>query len=166
MIIAKRSFTELPSFLDQPAMAAPPGTHHNFLNPSNHQTLFRSIITFCLVLSVLAVGTRMWTKTRVIRKVVLEDCTWFKFIMLRLFRIFLTYLCRDLLFSAGMLRSLIWTPNLKPTGLVRSFWRGVLILGEKFQIRSSSMESSSQRCFTRALRMRSLQCVCNEAEIM
>ena len=84
MIIATRSLTELPSILDLPAMAAPSGTHHDFLNPSNHETLFRTVIIFCLVLSVLAVGIRMWTKTHVIRKVVFEDCASLKFSVLRL----------------------------------------------------------------------------------
>lgn len=74
MIVMKKASTEARTSLDDPAMVAPPGMHHNFLNPANREAAYRSIFIFCLVLSVLAVGMRMWTKTRVIRKVVLEDC--------------------------------------------------------------------------------------------
>lgn len=56
-------------------MAAPPGMHHNFVNPTNMKTKARIITIFCLLLSVLAVGMRVWTKTRVVRRVVLEDCS-------------------------------------------------------------------------------------------
>lgn len=62
------------TFLNNPAMIAPPGEHYNFLNPPNRNTASQGVIVSCLILSVLAVGMRMWTKTRVVRKVVWEDC--------------------------------------------------------------------------------------------
>lgn len=61
--------------LDDPAMSAPPGMHHNFVNPSNIEIEYRTLMIFCLVISVLAVSMRMWTKARLLRKVVLEDCS-------------------------------------------------------------------------------------------
>lgn len=69
--------TELQKLLDGPAMAAPPGAHHNFVNPSNMKREFNLTLIICLIVSMLAVGMRMWTKTRVVRKVVLEDCNSF-----------------------------------------------------------------------------------------
>ena len=74
MIRMKRTLTNSRAFLDGPAMIAPPGMHHNFFNPTNQRTAYRSVVIFCLILSVLAVSMRMWTKIRVVRKVFLEDC--------------------------------------------------------------------------------------------
>ncbi len=65
---------ELQKMLDGPAIAAPPGTHHNFVNPASFQTESNVVVGICLAVSVLAVGMRMWTKLRLVRKVVLEDC--------------------------------------------------------------------------------------------
>lgn len=59
--------------LDEPAMAAPPGMYHNFIDPSNIEIEYRTLMIFCLVISVLAVSMRMWTKARLLGNVVLED---------------------------------------------------------------------------------------------
>lgn len=75
MMMMQRASTELQTLLDKPAMNAPPGMHHNFINPTNMRNQNYGITIFCLSLSVLAVGMRMWTKTRVVRRVVLEDCS-------------------------------------------------------------------------------------------
>lgn len=61
--------------LTDPAMPAPSGMHSNFVNPSNLETEGLILVIFCLTVSSFAVSMRMWTKTRLIRKVVLEDCT-------------------------------------------------------------------------------------------
>lgn len=60
--------------LSDPAMPAPPGMYSNFVNPSNLKTEGLVLVTICLILSTLVVSMRMWTKSRVVRKVVLEDC--------------------------------------------------------------------------------------------
>lgn len=62
------------SLLDSPAMAAPPGLEHNFINPPNLRTEFYVDVTICFIVSVVAVGIHMWTKVRLIRKVNIEDC--------------------------------------------------------------------------------------------
>ena len=68
---------ELQELLNSPAMTAPPGMHHNFVNPTNLNTELYVAVIMCLTISVLAVGMRMWTKTRLVRKVLLEDCSSF-----------------------------------------------------------------------------------------
>lgn len=65
---------ELQKLLDGPAMAAPPGMHHNYVNPTNLNAQFYVAVIICLTVSVLAVCMRMWTKIRLVRKIVLEDC--------------------------------------------------------------------------------------------
>lgn len=63
--------------LSDPAMTAPLGIHSNFVNPSNLRTEGLILVTICLILSTLVVSMRMWTKSRVVRKMVLEDCKCF-----------------------------------------------------------------------------------------
>lgn len=72
--------------LGGPAMPAPPGMHSNFVNPSNLRTEGLILQTICLILATLVVSMRMWTKTRLVRKVVLEDCksTFFRSSLLHL----------------------------------------------------------------------------------
>ena len=70
----KTSSMDLQSLLNGPAMAPPLGESPNFVNPSNMTTKSDAILTLCLIVSVLAVSMRMWTKTFLIRKVLLEDC--------------------------------------------------------------------------------------------
>lgn len=65
---------DLQSLLDGPSMAPPPGETPNFVNPDNMIIKSRAIFSLCLVVSLLAVSMRMWTKTFFVRKVVLEDC--------------------------------------------------------------------------------------------
>lgn len=60
--------------LDAPAMAAPPGLKHNLVNPPNLDTEFYIDLNLCLIVSILAVCMRVWTKARLIRKVKIEDC--------------------------------------------------------------------------------------------
>jgi hypothetical protein len=61
--------------LEGPAMMPPPGVQPNFVNPTNMKTEGRILVVFCLIASTLVVSMRMWTKTRLVRKVVLEDCS-------------------------------------------------------------------------------------------
>lgn len=72
MIMIKRTTEKLR--LSDPAMPAPSGMHSNFVNPSNLKTECLVLVIFCLILSTFVVSMRMWTKTRLVRKVVLEDC--------------------------------------------------------------------------------------------
>lgn len=65
--------------LDTPAMPAPPGLKHNFINPPNLKTEFYVDLNLCLIIAILAVCMRIWTKVRLIRKVEIEDCKDFSF---------------------------------------------------------------------------------------
>lgn len=65
---------DLQSLLEGPAAAPPLGVTPNFVNPTNTTIKNQVIFTLCLAISVLAVGMRMWTKTRLVCKLVLEDC--------------------------------------------------------------------------------------------
>lgn len=60
--------------LSDPAMPAPPGAHSDFVDPPNLEAEGLVLGVFCLIISMLVVCMRMWTKTRLVRKVVLEDC--------------------------------------------------------------------------------------------
>lgn len=60
--------------LDSPALAAPPGVTHNFVNPSNLETAFYIELVICMTVSSLVVCMRIWTKARLIRKFGREDC--------------------------------------------------------------------------------------------
>lgn len=91
------------SFLDDPALPAPPGEHHNFVNPTNMAMASRFTFSLCLAVSVLAVGMRMWTKARLIRKVVLEDCDSYDQLLLKT----RADDFRGLLFSAGTVPRLL-----------------------------------------------------------
>lgn len=62
-------------FLNGPAMDPPAGVDPNFINPSNLKIENLAVVTLCLVASTLVVAMRMWTKTRLVRKVVLDDCS-------------------------------------------------------------------------------------------
>jgi hypothetical protein len=62
-------------WLNGPAMDPPPGMNSNFVNPSDLKTETLILVTFCLAASTFVVAMRMWTKTRLINKVVLEDCS-------------------------------------------------------------------------------------------
>lgn len=60
--------------LELPALSAPLGVKYNFVNPSNLQTEFYIDLVLCLTISSLAVGMRIWTKARLIKKFGKEDC--------------------------------------------------------------------------------------------
>lgn len=61
--------------LNGPTMEPPPGRQSNFVNPADLKTEGLVLIVFCLIASMLVVSMRMWTKIRLVRKVVLEDCS-------------------------------------------------------------------------------------------
>ena len=65
---------ELQKLLDGPALAPPLGVEPNFVDPPNLKTLGLVVIILCLILPTLAVWMRMYTKLRIIRQVVAEDC--------------------------------------------------------------------------------------------
>lgn len=60
--------------LNLPAMAAPAGVTHNFVNPSDLETEYYIDLGLCLAISSLVVCMRMWTKACLIRKFGREDC--------------------------------------------------------------------------------------------
>lgn len=60
--------------LDLPALAAPPGLTHNFVNPPNLKTAYYIDVAICMTVSSLVVCMRIWTKARLIRKFGREDC--------------------------------------------------------------------------------------------
>lgn len=55
-------------------MAVPPGLKPNFVNPPTLETEFYVDLNVCLIVSILAVCIRMWTKVCFMRKVQIEDC--------------------------------------------------------------------------------------------
>ncbi|KAI1484242.1 hypothetical protein F4774DRAFT_423630 [Daldinia eschscholtzii] len=59
--------------LDGPAMEAPAGVHPNLANPNNQNAMAMSIITLCMVLSIILVLSRAYTRIFCIRKVHIED---------------------------------------------------------------------------------------------
>lgn len=61
--------------MNGPAMEPPPGRQSNFVNPANLNTEGLVLIVSCLIASMLVVSMRMWTKIRLVRRVVLEDCS-------------------------------------------------------------------------------------------
>lgn len=73
MVLIRRVPMEI--WLSDPVMIAPPGMHSNFVNPSNLKTEGLILVVFCLTASMFVVAMRMWTKSRLVRKVALEDCT-------------------------------------------------------------------------------------------
>lgn len=60
--------------LELPALIAPPGVRYSFANPPNMRTDFYIDLVLCLTISSLAVGMRVWTKARLIKKFEREDC--------------------------------------------------------------------------------------------
>ena len=60
--------------LNLPALAAPPGLTHKFVNPSNLETAYYIDVVLCMTVSSLVVCMRIWTKARLIRKFGREDC--------------------------------------------------------------------------------------------
>lgn len=64
----------LDHMLDLPALAAPPGLTHNFVNPSDMETEYYIALILSLTISILVVCMRMWTKAHLIQKVGREDC--------------------------------------------------------------------------------------------
>ena len=72
--MTKLTATELQNLLDGPALAAPSGAHHDFVNPPGMKVQAYVAVFICLSVSILVIGMRMWTKIRLIRQVMLEDC--------------------------------------------------------------------------------------------
>lgn len=64
--------TDREEFLDSPALAPPDGVVPNFKNPPNLVSNGRVIVQ--LVLVTLVVWMRLYTKLRVIRNRLMEDC--------------------------------------------------------------------------------------------
>lgn len=64
----------LEHILDLPALAAPPGLTHNFVNPPDLETEYHITLLLCMTISFLVVCMRIWTKARLIRKFGREDC--------------------------------------------------------------------------------------------
>jgi len=56
-----------------PASKPPPGVVPNFQNPSKNNTAAYAVLTVCLVLSIIAMATRVVSRAFVVRKVFLTD---------------------------------------------------------------------------------------------
>lgn len=56
------------------AVAVFRGQYHHYPNPADLRAEGYAAVVICLIISILAVAMRMWTKIRLVRKVVLEDC--------------------------------------------------------------------------------------------
>lgn len=84
-IMAATKPLPLELMLELPALIAPPGVKYNFANPSNLRTDFYIDLVLCLTISSLAVGMRVWTKARLIKKFGREDCKEFSILPLSKF---------------------------------------------------------------------------------
>ena len=73
-LTAEQQLQLLQKLLNGPGMSPPPGVKPNFVNPPNLEKEFYIDLILCLTISVLVVAMRMWTKVRVMRKVMIEDC--------------------------------------------------------------------------------------------
>lgn len=60
--------------LDGPALAPPPGEISDLVDPPNEKTLMVAVITTSVTLSTIAICLRMYTKARIIRRLVSADC--------------------------------------------------------------------------------------------
>ena len=56
------------------AVAAPRGQYRHYPSPADLRAEGYAAVVICLTISVLAIAMRIWTKIRLVRKVVLEDC--------------------------------------------------------------------------------------------
>lgn len=72
-IVTSRTM-KIQTISDRPAVATRPGRYQNYTNPADLRVEGYTAVVICLTTSVLAVAMPMWTKTRLIRKVFLEDC--------------------------------------------------------------------------------------------
>ena len=65
---------QMQALLDGPAMVPPSGIEPNFVNPENKTRYFVLTVVLTMVVSTSAFLMRVYTKTRLIRKVGWEDC--------------------------------------------------------------------------------------------
>lgn len=65
---------QLQKLLNGPAMAPPPGVKPNLENPPHLEKEFYIDLILCLTISMLVVGMRLWTKARLVRRIMIEDC--------------------------------------------------------------------------------------------
>ena len=65
---------ELQALLDGPAAKPPSGVTSNLNTSSNLDGAFLAILTLCLLFATLCLILRMYTKSFIIRSIVLEDC--------------------------------------------------------------------------------------------
>ncbi len=61
------------AFLDLPAMPPPPGVTPNFVNPSNLRQ--PGLVAVQITLATIAVAMRLYTKKFIVRRMLVEDCT-------------------------------------------------------------------------------------------
>ena len=65
---------EIKEWWNGPALRPPQGVTPEFLHPPNANLLHIIIVTICFILTTLAVSMRLYTKCRVIRQLLIEDC--------------------------------------------------------------------------------------------
>jgi hypothetical protein len=65
---------DIQQLLNGPAMTPPLGEKSNFVDPSNMKAGYIIDVVVCLAVSTIVVCMRLWTKSRLIRQVTLEDC--------------------------------------------------------------------------------------------
>lgn len=61
--------------LNGPALPPPPGIISNLEHPANRNSMTQAMLTFCLVITTLAMILRAYTKLLIFRKVLIEDGT-------------------------------------------------------------------------------------------
>lgn len=66
---------QLQKLLNGPAGTPPPHVQPNFDNPTSLHAYVIFTLVFIFTISTVAVAVRVYTKLRVIRSLVIEDCT-------------------------------------------------------------------------------------------
>lgn len=59
---------------NQPGLAPPPGVTPDFESPFSLQPYQAVVVAACIILTTVLVGARLYTKARIVRAVVWEDC--------------------------------------------------------------------------------------------
>ena len=65
---------DMKALLNGPALTPPEGVEPNFNGSSNTFALYLGITVTCVVFATLAVGSRLYAKARVMKRLHLEDC--------------------------------------------------------------------------------------------
>lgn len=72
--LTKMNASQLEAYLDSPALEPPPGHAANLVDPRKRVWESYLATSICLLITTLAVGLRMYTRTRITQQVTCADC--------------------------------------------------------------------------------------------